>query len=294
MTVHDLISEYLGELSDEGARAKAIEYQLRPLLCAIGHTNLTELTARGLEDYRRARRKQLTRLGKPPAHATINRELSFLRAALRRVWRRGELAAVPWIRLARENGKRYDWCPIETLETILRILRERECHWVIADLVEAYFLTGWRRKELLELTWREVRLKVRDPVIELPAERSKSGEPRVFPMEGRLLAALQRRYKARRGDWVFHRRGRQIRDFRRVWQRVAAEAGAEGLCIHGMRRTFAYYSTSSGAPESITMRLAGWQTNAIFRRYMIFPDRLLRKHAASMERHLRDEWRGAV
>ena len=196
--------------------------------------------------------------------------------------------------MARENGQRYDWCPVEVLEKLLCRLREREIHHVIADLVECYFLTGWRRRELLELTWREVRLTVREPVIELPAQRSKSGEPRVFPLGGRLLAAIQRREVAHWGDFVFHRRGKPIRDFRRLWQRVAAEVGHPELCIHGMRRTFAYYSTAAGTPESVTMRLAGWQTDSIFRRYMIYPDKLLRKHAASHESYIRNEWRGVV
>ena len=294
MTVKDLLTEYLSELSDEGARALQVDYQLRPLTCLIGHKELTDLTARGLEEYRRARREQTTRYGTPPAHATINRELGYFRAALNRAWKRGDLPAVPWIRMAKENGRRYDWCPVEVLEAILARLRERQCHEVIADLVEAYFFTGWRRRELLELTWREVRLTAREPLIELPAERSKSGEPRVFPLGGRLLAGFERRLAARWGDFVWHRRGRPIRDFRRLWQRVAAEVGHPGLCVHGMRRTFAFYSVSAGTPQSITMRLAGWQTDSIFRRYMIYPDRLLRKHAASTERYIRDEWRGAV
>ena len=46
-----------------------------------------------------------------------------------------------------------------------------------------------------------------------------------------------------------------------------------GLILHDMRRSMAREYRAAGVPESVIMKMAGWQTNAMFKRYDIINDK---------------------
>jgi hypothetical protein len=129
----------------------------------------------------------------------------------------------------------------------------------------------------------------------LRIEDSKSREPRTLPYKA--LPALAAVIDGQR-EWtsaveqakgiimrsVFHRDGKPIRDFRRVWVKACIAAGlgredrdASGKVIrrvafrmiHDNRRTAARNMSRAGVFEGVIMALCGWKTRSVFDRYRI-------------------------
>ena len=86
--------------------------------------------------------------------------------------------------------------------------------------------------------------------------------------------------------YVFHRNGRPLREFRKVWLRAVDFAGATGLTFHGFRNTFATNARRAGVPFDVTMRLAGWKTDSIRRRYAVVLDPELEEAQRQMDEFL--------
>jgi integrase len=57
-----------------------------------------------------------------------------------------------------------------------------------------------------------------------------------------------------------------------------------GLLFHDLRRTAARILRAAGVPEEIIMRIAGWKTSSIFRRYAIVDKADVREALQRLER----------
>ncbi|HLQ23604.1 MAG TPA: tyrosine-type recombinase/integrase, partial [Gemmatimonadales bacterium] len=68
---------------------------------------------------------------------------------------------------------------------------------------------------------------------------------------------------------VFHRDGKPVRSFRRVWLSACTEAGLPHRIVHDFRRTAARNLSRAGVPEGVIMGLCGWKTRSVFDRYRI-------------------------
>jgi integrase len=292
LTVRRLIAIYVAELKDEGKSWYQTKSQCRPVERLLGGLDAEKLGPRDIEAYRATRRVEISLRGTPPSHSTINRELGFVRAALTRAHRRELLPRVPYFRMVSEkDARRTDWCPPEKLELILAHLRARFPD--LADLIELYAHTGWRKRECLDLQWSEVRWDLGR--IELPPARNKGRRLRIFPLAGRVRAVLERRRDAAPAGcpWVFHRGGRHRRGFEKAFYTAKVAAGHEGLKVHGFRRTYATMSMRAMVPTAITMKLAGWATDSIYRTYQIVDEEALKDGVARYEKYLEEAARGA-
>jgi integrase len=57
--------------------------------------------------------------------------------------------------------------------------------------------------------------------------------------------------------------------FHSAWERARKAAGLPQALIHDLRRTFARDCVRAGLTEATIMKLAGWETASVFRRYAI-------------------------
>jgi|SRR5581483_8592119 len=74
-------------------------------------------------------------------------------------------------------------------------------------------------------------------------------------------------------DSVFTRKGKSpVLDFRGAWESVCEKAGVPGLLFHDLRRTAARNLRRAGVAETVIMKIGGWRTNEMFRRYAIVCD----------------------
>jgi integrase len=58
-------------------------------------------------------------------------------------------------------------------------------------------------------------------------------------------------------------------DFRKAWANCCKAAGVPGLLFHDLRRTGARNMRHLGISENVIMRIGGWKTASVFRRYDI-------------------------
>ena len=137
--------------------------------------------------------------------------------------------------------------------------------------------------EVLTLTWPQI--DFRAGTVRLETGTTKNGEGRVVMLTPELRACLEAQHAATRDveratgqiiPWVFHRGGRRIKDFKRPWLRACREAGLAGRIPHDFRRTAVRNLERAGVPRSVAMKMVGHKTEAIYRRYTIVDEGMLR------------------
>jgi len=115
---------------------------------------------------------------------------------------------------------------------------------------------------------------------------TKTGEGRSFPLIPELRAILDRRRnvttrceraQTRVIPVVFHRRGQEIRSLRRAWRTACRKAGVPALIFHDLRRSAIRNLERAGIPQSTAMELTGHRTPAVYRRYAIKDEAVLRE-----------------
>jgi integrase len=148
-----------------------------------------------------------------------------------------------------------------------------------ADVLDFAYFSGWRRREILELTWAEV--DISGGVIRLSPERSKNGRGRTLPMSQPIREVMERRERSKREGcaFVFHRTGEALIDWRRAWQTACEAAGLPGKRLHDCRRTAARNLVRAGVPERVVMDLTGHRTRSVFDRYNVTDEEDLKRAA---------------
>lgn len=111
-------------------------------------------------------------------------------------------------------------------------------------------------------------------LVRLYSGRTKGGKPRTCPfigdMEDVLLKAKAERDKFwPKCNWVFHRLGQELKDFRGAWDSVCERAGLPDLQFHDLRRSGVRNLSRSGVPERVIMTITGHRTREMFDRYNI-------------------------
>ena len=136
------------------------------------------------------RQYQLHRRTQGMETATINRETSALSRMLQLAVRRGLLERRPLFpNRLEENPPRDGFFEHdEYIKVRAHLPRSYQ------DILDFAYYSGWRRNEILELTWDEVDLKGR--VIRLTPRRSKTRTGRVLPISPPLQQVLARRHRA--------------------------------------------------------------------------------------------------
>jgi len=97
---------------------------------------------------------------------------------------------------------------------------------------------------------------------------------------------------------VFHREGKQIKDFRGAWATACKTSGLvpgrAGVVPHDLRRYAARNLSRAGVPEQIAMRITGHKTASMYRRYRIVDESDLREATESLDAYLERQPRTSV
>jgi integrase len=258
-----------------------------------------EIDSRWLDDYnawrreqpdaRHLRRKHLT--DKPTkigcSVATLNRELAALRHAFKLASRHEPplVTRTPTIKLAKERNRRmgfFEWADFEAIREHLPD--------ALKPIMTTAFFTGWRTAS--ELCTRE-RKHVVDGSLVIERDATKNEEPKRFPLDAipELRETIERQLEATRQlevekgrviPWLFHRNGKQIRDYSRAWHSACRAAGLAGRIPHDFRPTAARNLINAGVDPYTTMQLVGWTSETMLRRYNIFDDDTLKRGAEKL------------
>jgi integrase len=148
----------------------------------------------------------------------------------------------------------------------------------LQPVVRFSYWTGWRKQEILGLTWSQVD---RDGgVIRLPPDTTKNRKGRelayralpalVDIIEGQWTKAREtEKATAELVTHVFHRNGKPIKDMMAAWRSATKRAGLEGWLFHDLRRSAVRNLERAGVSRSVAMSVTGHVTEAVYKRYAI-------------------------
>jgi integrase len=221
------------------------------------------------------------------ARATINRELGALKQAFRLAVKQERVTRAPYLPWLREDNARQGFFEHADFEAVVTRLPEP-----IADLARFAYLSGWRRGEILGLTWSAVDRDAK----QVRLRTSKNGHGRVLALEGALADLMERRWSAREieeeggvirlATHVFHRAGVPVVDFQKPWTLACREAGVAGKLFHDLRRTAVRNMIRAGASQPVAMSVSGHRTVSMFQRYDITTDDDQREALRRMQAHV--------
>src|SRR5262249_12299907 len=125
------------------------------------------------------------------------------------------------------------------------------------DIIEFLYHCAWRSSEPMAMQWHWLDLD--SWTVRLPAKYSKNKKPRTLPLEGILRDIIKRRIKARDiiCPYVFHRKGKPIKSFRKAFKAAAKAASFVDIVPHDMRRSAIRNFRKAGLSESDGMKLSG-------------------------------------
>jgi site-specific recombinase XerD len=274
------------------------EDALTHLRAAFDTTRATAITEARITGY------EADRLRAGAARATVNYELATLRKMFREAVRLRRLSRRPDITIRKAENARTGFFEPDDFAALLAALPA-----YLRPVMQFAYNTGWRvRSEVLPLTWDRVDFAV--GVVRLDPHTTKSGEGRVFPFN--VLPALAAVLRAQRTattalekatgqivPYVFHNRGRPIRNYYHAWKLACTRAAKSsttvsetlaivvrpqllGRLVHDFRRTAVRNLVRAGVQEKIAMELCGHRTREVFDRYNISNEADLRAGVAKL------------
>ena len=206
---------------------------------------LSEITTKGIEEYKAKRLKDVSK-------ATINREIALLSNVF--------TTAVSWkhsISNPVRGVARYEEPdPVErplAAEEEIRLLDAAPKH--LKSILVLLTNTGLRRNELLSLRWKNVHFTTNQLLI--PKTNCKRKQLRMVPLNSVALETL--RTLPRDHEYVFYNKktGTSIRDIKTAFHAVCKKAGIKGLRLHDLRHTFATRLRDKGENLTTIMKLMG-------------------------------------
>jgi integrase len=220
-----------------------------------------DITAPRVEDYIDARLKAKA------APSTVRYEIAMLNLGFSAAVKSGRLAVRPMFVAPAVRNARSGFFSAGDIAALLLELPD-----YLQPVVRFAVLTGWRKDEVLGLTWDHIDWE--GQVIRLTAAETKGRTARAFPFKlaPALETVLKERWAARAGAFVFHNDGVPIQGFFRAWKSACKRANLVGRIFHDLRRTAARDLRRAGVDEGTIMKLCGWKTRAMFDRYNIIDE----------------------
>jgi len=274
--VRDALDDYTADFALRGCRSvKSLRSEVATLKHHLGEAPVSEITVAVLRRYQADRRAE------DFAAATVNKSLAVLSAALNLAATNELIPAVPrFPRRLRAAAPRQGFLEHDDYLAI----RKELPGWGKPVLEFGYY-SGWRKNEVLGLMREEVDLGAKQ--IRLHPDRSKNSDPRVLPLLGFGLEAVELGLSTS-GANVFHRDdGRRISSttWHYTWAAAAKTAG-RAKRFHDLRRTVVRRLELAGVPRKTAMAWVGHRTEAIYQRYCITTERDLVPAAEKMLRML--------
>jgi len=264
--VEDLYEPFIADLKRRGKGtdqpARRWKLHLEPF---FGWRRVQAVGTDQLNEYVNQRRDD----GAMPA--TVNREI----AALRSMFRLGYYSQPPKVtRLPKfphleEDNVRTGFVDSAAYDKLAAAANQL---WMRA-LLEIYYTYGWRLSEVLSLQVRQVDFVAN--VIRLDVGTTKNKEGREVHMTPTVRALLAECCTGKKPDGAVFTRKRKdgshhpVLNFRKAWRNLCKAAGVPDLLVHDLRRSAAVTLRRSGVAEEVIMKMGGWKTSSVFKRYSI-------------------------
>jgi integrase len=262
-----------------------IESHLKAVRHYWGTWRAVEVTSDAVAKYIENLREQgnRRRRGNGHANSTINHRTQLLRQAFKVAMRNKLVSVAPYVPVLSEIGnERQGFFETADFEAVVSHLPE-----YLRDFARFGFITGWRKGSISTLGWDDVG----DGVLYLRAKNAKQRKAESIPLDGELGAIIERRRAARIleaedgtkriAEFVFHRNGESVGDFRKAWGTACKLAN-----FHDLRRTASRNMIEADVPQMVAMKITGHKTDSMFRRYAIVNHKQQRAALAKTQQYL--------
>ena len=234
VTVGDLLDSFLLYLEMKGAKSLySVNSNVATVRSFFGDLRAVDVTTKRIEAFIELELVTKTGKKKTKAAATVNRDMAALRGAFNLARKQGRISRVPYFPMLREDNARQGFFEKDEFETVEAALPR-----VLADVARFAYLSGWRKGEILPLTWENVDRAA----AEVRIATSKNGHGRMLPLTGALKGLIERRWQAREyltpekvtaiSPRVFHNSGAPVGDFRKAWASACRAAKVPGRLFH--------------------------------------------------------------
>jgi integrase len=224
------------------------EMAYKALSRELAGKRLSTITPLVLEQYKQTRKEQ----GR--SEVTINRELAFLKNLFTMAiqWGRAHENPVKQVQMFREDNGRTRFL---TNEEEVRLLSECGAH--LRPVVIAAIHTGFRKSELLSLTWGNVNF--RHQLVTVEAGYAKNSEARSVPMTSLLTETLKPiRINGDPKSSVFRNSaGKPYRNISTAFNSAVKRARITDFTFHDLRHTFASRLVMRGVDLTTVKELMG-------------------------------------
>lgn len=261
--LRDAIDDYLKRVKGRARSYVNVERNARYWKEALGKKAMRQITPGDIQRY------AARRLEDGMAAASVNRELTFLRAVFYMVQGDGEIETVPFgkgagkVKLYKENNRRVRYLTDEEESALRQKMPAAEWPKVAVALH-----TGLRQANQFQLRWEDVNFDTGT----LTARQSKSGEDYHVPMNDEVRRILRELPSRMRSPWVFpsttDETALDAKNFiHRVFTPALEAAEIENFHWHDLRHTFASRLVMRGVDLTTVQELMGHKTPAMTSRY---------------------------
>jgi len=259
----DEISSWYLELPQIKAKKSYVRdiYSIRELEKFFSGKVIKDITINQIEAYRQKRLNEMSYRKQKVCPATINREVACFRHMLNLAAQEGTIEDLPFkgLKALKENNIRD------------RVLSDEEFRCLIANcpphtaaIVKMAYYTAMRQGEILNLKWGRIDLK--NALIRLKPEDTKSNEARTIPLYAEIVRTLQAMPRSITGR-VFTENGRPLTDIKKSFKAACKRSGIENFTFHDLRHTAINNWRLQGHDFFRIMAVSGHRTMEVFKRY---------------------------
>jgi integrase len=259
---------------------RSITLSLQHLYATFARTPAIDITTDQIRAYITARQET------GAANSSINRELSALKRMFHLAEGVEKVHRIPNIPRLHEDNVRKGFFEADQFAALLPHLDEN-----IQPLFQTAYITGWRiPSEIATRQWANVDFQ--SGWLRLEPGETKNKEGRMFPLTPELRAILERQHHRTETlqrstgqiiPWMFHRKGKPIRNYSKAWRAACQKAGLAGRIPHDFRRTAVRNLERAGVPRSSAMKMVGHKTESVYRRYAIADEGMLRDAGTKLD-----------
>lgn len=293
----EIAQDYLTDLRiNKRKTVKKAEKYVECLKRFFGGVRVVEINTASIQKYIERKIEEEEGI----ANGTVNRYLSALRRMFSLARRSEKVSRVPYIPMLQESNVRKGFFEFNDFIALKEALPD-----YLKSVVSFAYHTGWRKEEILGLTWDKVDIK--QGIIRLEPGETKNKKARTIYMNDDLKGEIHLLHGKRRlgCPFVFHHNGQRIKRFEKAWKTACIKVGLseikkdkEGKAIrtekgklvmvptkifHDFRRTAARNMVRSAIPERVAMMITGHKTRGVFERYNIGNDQDLREAAIKQQ-----------
>jgi integrase len=286
-TLAAMLEEYLAQKERGKRTIRNDRMAAERFKAAFGaDTPLEDITAQRIAEWGRQRMARQSRLGRPLAPASLNRDLSILRHLLRLAEEWGYIDRVPKIRMEREPEGRQRFLTEDEAARLFAECRKAAEHPVsscrsphLEAIVALAIATGMRKGEIFGLRWE--RVDFARGVLML--DRTKNGRRREVPMTDTVYRILTALGPTASGP-VFRRKdGEAWGSVRKAFTSAVEAAGLEDFRFHDLRHTCASWLVIRGRTLKDVQEQLGHQTLTMTLRYAKLSPERRRETASALD-----------